>query len=77
MSYVENCDKHGQYHADYICGDCFEENKIRVETLQSALSGLLEAHRVVFQNSIFAAFRSGKSNFIEAWKKAEAALDRG
>lgn len=53
-----------------------EVAEARVRVLEEALKGLIEAHRVIFRDNIFTAFRSGKSNFIEAWKKAEAALDR-
>lgn len=37
MSYVENCNKHGQYHADYICGDCVEDLQKELSTLRTAL----------------------------------------
>jgi hypothetical protein len=44
MGYVEHCNKHGQYHADYICGDCVEElnkelNELRI-TLEKAYNVL-------------------------------------
>jgi hypothetical protein len=37
MSYVEHCDKHGQFHGDY-CGGCIEDTQIEVETLRAQLS---------------------------------------
>ena len=46
MSYVEHCDKHGQYHADYICGDCHE-------ALREAIRGLLLTSRERADDHIF------------------------
>lgn len=37
MSYVEHCEKHGQYHADYICFDCVEDLKEENAKLRTAL----------------------------------------
>lgn len=36
MSYVEVCQKHGQYHGE-ICGDCYEELKEENARLRKAL----------------------------------------
>lgn len=34
MSYVETCSKHGQYHADYICGGCYQEYESETKHLK-------------------------------------------
>jgi hypothetical protein len=41
MSYVEHCSKHGQYHADYICGDCVEEMREENVKLRAILEEAL------------------------------------
>lgn len=42
MSYVETCDKHGQYHADYICGDCVEDLTKERDELRTLLEETLD-----------------------------------
>lgn len=41
MSYVEVCQKHGQYHGE-LCGECFEEIKKENARLREALETLLD-----------------------------------
>lgn len=40
MSFVETCRKHGQYHADYICGDCVADSLARIEELEAEVAKL-------------------------------------
>jgi hypothetical protein len=40
---VEHCDKHGQYHADYICGECVEDLKKERDTLNQHVLGQIVA----------------------------------
>lgn len=44
--------------------------------LSAALKGLLEAHRAVFRQSLFAAFRAGKSTFQKSWIVAAELLKK-
>lgn len=46
----------------------------RIQALEKALRGLMDAHRAVFKHSVHTAFAGGKTNFVEAWKAAEEAL---
>jgi len=39
MSYVEVCQKHGQYHGE-ICGDCYDELKEENARLRAALNNV-------------------------------------
>lgn len=41
MSYVEVCQKHGQYHGE-ICGDCYEGLKEENARLREALEYVIE-----------------------------------
>jgi hypothetical protein len=45
MSYVEECAKHGQYHADYICGDCVEDLRAENARLGAALQRIATPKR--------------------------------
>lgn len=42
MSYVEHCNKHGQYKGDY-CGDCIDELREENAGLKTSLEILREA----------------------------------
>lgn len=42
MSYVEVCQKHGQYHGE-ICGDCYEGLKKENARLREALEEIARA----------------------------------
>lgn len=41
MSYVEVCQKHGQYHGE-ICGECYEELKEENIRLREALKEIAD-----------------------------------
>jgi hypothetical protein len=59
-------------------GDEISDEALRLANenvrLRSVLKTLMDAHRAVFQHSLFTAFRAGESNFQHAWLDAEKAL---